>query len=380
MQPYLKIAHAVFTQNFWGTERHVAELASAQAERHDVTLFVRGDCDRDGRSILGYLSDRVRVIQIPWRLKRIAFSWHLRRLKPAILHMHLSKAAKLGRQIRIGPAKVLTLHDMELQNYAGMDAYVCVSDWQLAELPPEMRDRAQVIRNWVVPHRRLAEPKKQVLRAECGISETDYVVGFAGRLTGIKGVIPAIEGFRAASLPNSKLIVFGEGDLATWVESLDDPRIRLMGYRNNLKDYYQIMDVFLATAIAEPFGLSVLEALSANCQIVATDRAGQRDILRFQQTKFLADLGSVDSLATALTAAYEARWDDRHYDLSPFDQDARVADYERLYHGTSGTKRQLDEVGTNLVQDRQGTDVKSQSQDDPGNRSLRPERQGLSRP
>lgn len=336
LQPRLRIAHAIFTRNFWGTERHVAELISKQAERHDVTLFVRADCDRDGRSILDHISDRVTVIRIPWQMKRVAFSLYLRRLRPDFLHLHLSKAAKLSRMAPKSLVKVLTLHDMELQNYAGMDAYVCISDWQMDALPPDMRDRAQVICNWVVPHRRLAEAETQALRDECGVSTDDYVVGFAGRLIGIKGVELAVSAFRAANLPGAALVVFGEGEMAAWIESLGDPRIRLMGYRKNIKDYYQIMDVFLATATAEPFGLTMLEAMDAGCDIVATGNAGQKDILRTLNAGFIAEPGCAESVAEGLSSAFAAGRRDRHYDLSPFSQEARIADYEGLYLALSG--------------------------------------------
>ena len=328
----LKIVHAIFTRNFWGSERAAVELANHQSRRHDVTLMVRADCDRrQSMSILDRACEAVRIVRIPGWLKSVHMVRHVLRLRPDIVHAHLGRAARLSGLVLPWVPRVATLHVWKPKHYDRQDALICISDWQLAALPAPMRARARLVRNFIVPHGRIGEQRKAALRREAGVGPSDFVVGFAGRLSRPKGFDLALAAFRAADLPDAKFVVVGEGELRPLIAEAGDRRIVPLGYRTDVKDLYQIMDVLVMSSPREDFGLVLVEAMDAGCQVIASRSRGPKDILEGQTSGFLFEPGDADDLVRALRAA-RARRDDRPvYDLSPFDIDERAADIERLY-------------------------------------------------
>ncbi len=328
----LRIVQAIFTRNFWGSERAAVELANHLSQRHDVTLMVRDDCDRNAQmSIVDRAADTVRIVRIPSNFKSLHILRHVLHLRPHIFHSHLGRAARLSGLILPWVPKVATLHVWTVKHYKRQDALICISDWQHGALPPSMRRRARVIRNWVVPHKRLSDEQKVRLYEECGLSRDDYVVGFVGRLSKGKGTDVALDGFRKANLANAKFVLFGTGDLESWVRGIRDPRIKLVGYRPNVKDYYQIMNVVLVPSPYEYFGLTLVEAMAAGCHVIACRSAGPKDILESQDNGFLIEPGDVQGLSNALWEAHDRRHQPHFYDMAPFSIDDRVADIEQLY-------------------------------------------------
>ncbi len=328
----LRIVQAIFTRNFWGSERAAVELANHLSQRHDVTLMVRDDCDRTPQmSIVDRAADTVRIVRIPSNFKSLHILRHVLRLRPHIFHSHLGRAARLSGLILPWVPKVATLHVWTPKHYRRQDALICISDWQHKALPQSMRRRARVIPNWVVPHERLSAEATAGLREECGLSRDDFVVGIVGRLSKRKGTHFGIDGFRTADLPNASLLLFGLGDLQGYVGDNQDSRIVHMGYKPNVKDYYQIMDAVLVPSPHECFGLTVIEAMDAGCHLIVCDSPGPRDILKTQDYGILVESGDLHGLSDALRRVYALRQQRPSYDMVPFDLDDRVADIERLY-------------------------------------------------
>ncbi|QCC49876.1 glycosyltransferase family 4 protein [Halapricum salinum] len=127
------------------------------------------------------------------------------------------------------------------------------------------------------------EPTGRDLKVELGIDDT--MVLFVGRHTHQKGIDHLLAAIERLSREDLTLVVGGSGHLTDqlerFAELLDiEEQVRFVGYvpEEELADYYASADLFVSPAVAEPFGLAVVEALSVDTRVVTTE-CGAAEIL-----------------------------------------------------------------------------------------------------
>ena len=101
---------------------------------------------------------------------------------------------------------------------------------------------------------------------------------FVGRHTDQKGITHLLYAMKKLRDTDATLVLGGSGHqtkhLKMFAELLGiSDRVIFAGYidESDLGNYYAAADVFVSPSRAEPFGLTITEALSANCQVVATE-------------------------------------------------------------------------------------------------------------
>lgn len=314
----LRIAHLILSQGFAGSERSTAESCAAQCAAHDVLLVVRrSHRSRSGASIRDHLDPRVAVAEVPDRwFTRRRLEHALRAWRADVVHAHLRRATRLLARCRLDAARVSTLHlGINGPQFLEMDALVCISPWQLATIPKDYRGRAQLIRNSLVPHARQSAARIAALRAAMGAAPGEFLIGGVGRLAHSKGWDVLLRAFAQAALPDARLALIGEGRERARLQKLAGPRVRLLGFRPDAKDYYQAFDLFVCPSRREPMGRVILEALDAGVPVVAADAAGPKEILA-EYPGELVPVGDVPALAAALRRAWQARAERRAVDVS----------------------------------------------------------------
>ena len=109
------------------------------------------------------------------------------------------------------------------------DGLFCISEWQLATVPPEYRGQVFLVPNSLVPHPRLDAERVRELRASLGAGDDDYLVGAVGRLARRKGFDLLIRAFERAQLPGARLVIVGDGSHRRRLEGLAGERVTLTG-------------------------------------------------------------------------------------------------------------------------------------------------------
>ncbi|MBF0858867.1 glycosyltransferase family 4 protein [Gluconobacter sp. LMG 31484] len=146
------------------------------------------------------------------------------------------------------------------------------------------------------------------LRRELGVSEDRLVVIVVSRLVRHKGhpeLLRAME-----DVPEAELWVVGErlpsdhgADLTAAFERARErlgPRLRMLGYREDVPDLLKAADVFVLPSHFEGLPMSVIEAMLTGLPVVATDVRGPREQVVNGKTGFLVSPGLSAPLARAL--------------------------------------------------------------------------------
>lgn len=123
------------------------------------------------------------------------------------------------------------------------------------------------------------------LKQELNIRDSDFVIGFSGRLVKDKGIVELVEAFKLIKgAGNVKLLLVGmfeERDaLPEEVKQqiLNDKDIIYTGFINGgMQYYYALMNVYVLASYREGFPTGVLEAQSMALPVLTTQATGCRD-------------------------------------------------------------------------------------------------------
>lgn len=146
------------------------------------------------------------------------------------------------------------------------------------------------------------------IRADWQIPEDASVVVFCAKFIPRKRPQDAIRAFATANIPNSYLVMVGEGPLGDSlryeVEQLGiKDKVKFIGMvkYSYLPKVYAASDLLVFCSEHEPYGLPVNEAMICGVPAVVSDRIGARyDLVESGKTGFVYPCGNVDALAAIL--------------------------------------------------------------------------------
>ena len=111
----------------------------------------------------------------------------------------------------------------------------------------------------------------------------ELVIGAMGRLVEKKGFDIFIESIKILQNRNVKFkaLIAGDGELLEYLKSIskDVPQIEFLGWVKNKSDFYSIIDIFCQPSNFEPFGLTLIEAMSYGLPVISTATEGPIEII-----------------------------------------------------------------------------------------------------
>jgi glycosyltransferase involved in cell wall biosynthesis len=191
------------------------------------------------------------------------------------------------------------------------DVFMTVSEEEAADARRlGIAPRAVGIRNGRDPLRfRPDAGVRAALRAELGAADNDCVVVIVSRLVRHKGHVELLLAMEA--VPGAVLWVVGERlptdhgpDMAAEfarAEAVLGPRLRRLGYREDVGRVLAAADVFCLPSHFEGLPMSVIEAMMTGLPVVATGIRGPREQVRDGETGLLVPPAAVPPLAEALS-------------------------------------------------------------------------------
>jgi glycosyltransferase involved in cell wall biosynthesis len=128
-----------------------------------------------------------------------------------------------------------------------------------------------------------------------------------GRLDKQKGFDLLIRAFHKVSTKNKdwKLTIVGEGsdkdDLDNLIEELGiSHRINIIGFTNDIKNYYLNSSIYVSSSRWEGFGLVITEAMECGLPVVAFENAGPKEIINNKVDGILVPCEDIEALSNAI--------------------------------------------------------------------------------
>jgi len=380
----VKIVRVIARLNVGGPALHVAYLSAGLADRGYDTTLVAGTLAYGEESMATASEDRgVTVVPLVELHREVApindlravikLARLIRRERPQILHTHTAKAGTVGRIAAVlagdarPPIVVHTFHGHVLRGYFNplltlvyrvLERVLARVTTVLIAVSPEVRD--DLVRLGVAPREKFAvvrlgiELEERVAAASTGRDETRrqlgvpagaFVVGWVGRMTGVKradDVIAAFAKLRDHGI-DAYLCLVGDGPDRPALERRAHElgvvrRCLFVGYQRDVARFYDAIDALVLPSANEGTPVSVIEALAAGRPAVATAVGGVPDVVRSGVDGILVAPGDTESLARALLElaqdpALRARMGaaGREHVVSRYSVERLIEDMDRLY-------------------------------------------------
>lgn len=143
---------------------------------------------------------------------------------------------------------------------------------------------------------------KAAKRKALGIPEDAVLLLSVGELNNNKNHETVI---RAIADMNVHYIIAGRGELQPHLENLIDAhnlrdRVQLLGFRSDVKELYEIADVFVFPSFREGLSLSVMEAMASGLPCVASRIRGNTDLVKDEEGGYLCDPNNAAGFAEKL--------------------------------------------------------------------------------
>ena len=284
----------------------------------------------------------VKVIPVPSLVRRIAplhdllALFFLLRLiireKPDMVHTHTSKAGILGRWaawLARVPIVVHTAHGHIFYGHFGplasgffvlLERFMALITDRLIALTVGERndylkssvskpDRIVTIHSGVeIDDYLSARVNVEEKRESLGISTRGLVVGTVGWLLPIKGPMHLLNAMESVwqDYPEATLVFVGKGDLekelrAKALQMGVSDRVKFLGWRDDIPELMQILDVFVLPSLNEGMGRVLAEAMAAGKPVIASHVGGIPDLVKPGQNGFLVEPGDLTGLSRAIT-------------------------------------------------------------------------------
>jgi glycosyltransferase involved in cell wall biosynthesis len=152
------------------------------------------------------------------------------------------------------------------------------------------------------------------LRQKLGLSESAPLVGTIGNIRKSKGYEYLIRSVKLVEekVPNVLFLIVGEKeeklfhDLSKLTEKLGLKEwIKFLGFREDVADCLNILDIFVLSSTTEGFSIATVEAMSLAKPVVVTDCGGPAEIVTDGRTGFLVPPGDPKALAQKIILLLE---------------------------------------------------------------------------
>ena len=181
------------------------------------------------------------------------------------------------------------------------------------------------------------------IRSEYKIPPDDFVVGWVGRFADIKN--PLMFARTAEKLIDEKNIHFlmvGDGDLMPECKERVEkaglsPKFTFTGFRSDVPDLLNAMDIYVLTSTNEGLGRSIIEAQAAGLPVAVSKVGGVPDIIEDGVNGVLVPVNDDDYLAGAIKSLKENSEkrakliSSANERLSRFTLEKTIEDLEKIY-------------------------------------------------
>jgi len=350
MQVRTKVLHVITRLDRGGSAQNTLLTCQGLSERYEMVL-VHGlslesqmtdwEWQSVHRGIVKAKDRGVKVVPISSLVRKIApvqdlqaflSLWRLMlQERPDIVHTHTSKTGILGRwaaKMAGVPIIVHTPHGHVFYGHFGplvsrfflaierltasiTDCMVALSEGERNDyirFCVSSPDKIVTIHSGVEIDRYMkAEVNVEEKRRSLGLNPNALVVGTVGWLLPIKGPIHLLNAMAHIwrNHPEIRLVFVGKGELEGKLRAEASrmgvsERVTFLGWRDDIPEIMQILDIFVLPSLNEGMGRVLVEAMAAGRPVVASKVGGIPDLVEHKKNGFLVGPGDVNGTSLAI--------------------------------------------------------------------------------
>lgn len=186
--------------------------------------------------------------------------------------------------------------------------------------------KATIIENGVNLRRFDPKAKHKNIRNEFGFNDEDFIIGFIGRCTIQKAPIDFVKSINIANkkISNIKGLFIGEGEMDDKVLK-EIERLKLqktlikVGFREDIPDILNAINVFCLPSLWEGLSISLLEAMAMKKAIVATSTDGTKDVINDGVNGIIVNFNKPNELAESYIKFYNQKDLYNHYSENAYE-------------------------------------------------------------
>lgn len=155
------------------------------------------------------------------------------------------------------------------------------------------KKRIKVIYNFIDKKNYQVTKSKDVIIDELELQKDLFIIGYFGRINyHEKGINLLLQAFRllSKSYNNLYLLLIGNGEDEEKVKKYineNEFKAKVVSSKNEIQNYYQILDLFVLPSRLEPFGIVILEAGYFNIPVIASNVNGIPEIIEDEKDGLL---------------------------------------------------------------------------------------------
>lgn len=300
-----KILHIVGAMNVGGTETMIMNLyknIDREKVQFDFLYYVNDECFYDdeikklgGKIIKANSVQNSGVLKSVSELKKIIIengpydvvhahtlfncgiamlASKLAGVKVRISHAHTNQETTFSLARKVYYKSMSTMINCNSTKFLGASKYA--GSFLFGEKIVES-NKYEFLPNFIEYEKILSSNKN--LRKEFGIKENEFIIGTVGRFIPIKNQKLILEIAKNIKVENNidfKILLVGDGDLKDELQrqvkdlGIED-KVIFTGYRKDVYDLVNIMDVFVLPSLFEGFGMVVVEAQVAGVPCIISD-------------------------------------------------------------------------------------------------------------
>ena len=236
-----------------------------------------------------------------------------------IVHMHSSHSHALGvlSHLMGNKAKLILSRKVDFPvknniaskfkfNYKGIAAIVCVSEAIKNILIPDIRRREilYVAHDGVSLDKFIDSKNTEILHQEFKLGQQNKIVANISAVADHKDYFTFVDAAALVLKQRDDVMFFIIGDgplfhqIKEYIKKKDlQKSIMMTGFRNDIVNIIQEIDVFLMTSKTEGLGSTILDAFANHVPMVATEAGGIPEVVRHNETGLLAPVQDAKKLA-----------------------------------------------------------------------------------
>ena len=230
----------------------------------------------------------------------LQFIFFLRRLKPEVVFLHGTRAILIGSKwyIRKLFPKIKFVgvsHGVTDKRYSKLEYVIAITKFL-----------ANSFKDLGIPHIYFCPNKTRILPFEEQRNRRDpIVIGSIGRLSSSKGfdvLINALKVLKQRGFSfKLRLAGFSLEDLEKGIDISDiSDEIEVLGWISDKESFYKSIDIYVSASRVEPFGLTIIEAISHSIAVIATETQGGKEIISSGENGVLVSLEDYQGLSEAI--------------------------------------------------------------------------------